>query len=136
MMTDMIAKICLIVSLFTSMALTGCTNYGRLHRSNIIKYADVSFKMKVSDHENYRFRKAVLAFAERNQLRDGPIGIDADIFGSPNYEVQIIGPCEGAIDDIGPMIKYASSGFEDMADMLTSYRETAVCEPRQAVIDK
>jgi len=118
------------------LALSTSNNFGetvRLSAQGNIRRADVSFTLDVDAGANTIFRQRLVDFATTRQLRNGPVvGVAGGLLGSGTYVVAILGPCEGAIDQILPAIEYAASNMPLSATIISSYRNTAKCVEKEA----
>jgi hypothetical protein len=119
----------LVASLVMTFCLFGCVGETRtLKRCNQITFASITFNIPVDSQEGAMFRHSLIRLAETKQLRHGPIGVGADVFGSAEYNVQIVGLCEGAIADLGQEIIQQTKDFPDQHALVQSYFASAACE--------
>ena len=125
----------LAVSLVMTFCLFGCVEEpSSLKRSDQITFANITFKIPVDPQESTMFRHNLIRLAETKQLRHGPIGVGADVFGSTEYNVQIVGLCDGAIAELGQEIIQQTKDFPDQHALLQSYFASAACEVKHRTI--
>jgi hypothetical protein len=93
-------------------------------------YAEVTFSLPDYEVENQAFRWDLWQLTRHRQIRNGPVEADHDLTTSNSYILDIMGECQGAVQDIEPFIRTAAARFPDSSSLVAHYRETATCEPR------
>ena len=91
------------------------------------KHAEVSFVLAVDRAQNTLFNHHLFDIVGTTQLRHAAIGLGGGLVGSGDYTIAIVGTCNGAIDDVEPLIVRAASNLINEAALLKAYRATATC---------
>jgi hypothetical protein len=105
----------------------GSRPYSIPHETNLKSYAEVSFHLDVSRELNTQFDGKMFIIGTTQQIRNGPMGMSGTIAGDPDYKVEMIGLCQGAVNDLLPKIEQAAPISWTWFKIVGDYKRTARC---------
>ena len=91
------------------------------------KIVEIRFQLGLSEELSKRFRIALITFATRYQLRDGPVGVGPARAISPSYSVIFLGECPGAIAILGSRIGELAEALDGGENVIRDYSSSATC---------
>lgn len=116
--------------------ISACTDRNsELGPGDEITYSEIDFKFIAETADNEIFRRRLINLATTEQLRFGPMGVSAGVYGAPDYTIQIVGKCEGAIDELGRKLVRLTSDWPGQSSLMKSYYTSAVCAVKHHLID-
>jgi len=94
-------------------------------------YAEVSFHLSLPISENDLLRRRLIVAAATERMRHGPMGVGGALLGAPDYTVQMLGSCDGAVPLLGSLIDRISEGMPSHRELARSYYSTARCASKR-----
>jgi hypothetical protein len=114
------AYLCMIV------VSTGIVSCAKRYSYDVISV--VNFEIRDSREVNEKFAKSLHNVISRKQIRGGPVGSGIRNVGDVEYEIAIIGSCDGFIEDTIDLIEYSAElGGLSSQKILAEYKSTARC---------
>jgi len=108
--------------------LLSCRAYNKTDvKSPAPDVALIKFSLDITDDENVVFRHELIKKLTRTSIRGGPVGLNIAIMSSYGYEISLVGSCDGAIQEVGPIIKEISGFVPNALAAQESFMRTASC---------
>ncbi|HTM81728.1 hypothetical protein [Asticcacaulis sp.] len=90
-------------------------------------YAEINFHVDGGPEINSDFHEQLFDYLNGRQIRNGPIGLSAGETQTPDYKLQILGDCDGAVKAVAPIISRVAKRTHEASLIMKSFKRSATC---------
>lgn len=92
-----------------------------------VELSAVKFTLNLNGDENELFRRELIHRLTQVQVRGEAAGLYLEVASSPNYEMYIVGGCEGAIAAARPLVIEAARSMPNAKVVQEGFERRASC---------